>query len=482
MSNDPYIFVPRPGGGGDLDLSALRGCAIADACARFEGAGGRDVLFAPGLGGEAAGPPLEALAIAFDRDRTPALGDAVVERWAQWLLEKLDAAKAIYHRTGAGWQLRTGKLHEESERRLGELAGWSDAALAEQRKLLAHVDDPGDSGSELEQSLSKLAAAGWTIDAKKDKGPPTVHFAAGDMPLAQGDDWRAAGAVHPRLAAALAFFLAAVPPAERESAPAEQIAAVAGRLPATAVVGEDAAALLDVRTIAKALRDTGGLDLPSGEPLGRVLMRGTFSLRAARAGAQPAPAADRANGADPAPAAADPSAAGALIAAHGSEAVRFALLHAAAPPKRFHGGEDVVGYAAAFLARLRELAAARLDGGAPGARIDPGDGLRRRLAGWCDTAAARTAENYERLDLHRATRNAIELLARIADFDARVAEQRGEVAGDDRQAIAVALAVLAQLIAPLTPAAAGELWRQVGRDGSPGDAAWPSPQHQPAAA
>lgn len=454
--SDPYVLTLRPTAGGDLALSSARGCAIADAYARFRRMRGDDVLL--------------------DAERALAADDPAIERWAQWLLEQLDAAGLIYQRTGEGWRLRSGKLHEESERRLEELTGWSEAAIAGQQDLLRHVDDPGDSGSELEQSLSKLAAAGWKVDAKKDKGPPEVFFAAGDMPLAKGDDWHAGGAVHPRFAAALAPLVAAVPPAERDGAPPEQVAEVVRRLPALAVAapGEGVdAALLDIRTIAKALRDAGGLDLPAGEPLGPVVATGTFRLRAVAKAAS--------NGGDPAETPANDL--DALVAAHGADAVGFALLHAAAPEKPFRGGADVVGYAAAFLARLRELAAARLDGSAAaGTRIDPADGLRRRLAGWCDTAVARIAENYERLDMHRATRNAIELLARIEDFEARVAERRGDVAGADREAVAVALALLAQLLAPLAPATAADVWRHAGRDGSPADAAWPSAQREPATA
>ena len=469
--SDPYVLTLRPTAGGDLDLSSLRGCAIADAYARFRRMRGDDVLFAPSRGGDER---LDALAIVFDSQRALAAGDPAIERWAQWLLEQLDAAGLIYQRTGAGWWLRSGKLHAESERRLEDLTDWSDAALAGQRSLLEHVDDPGDSGNELEQSLSKLAAAGWKVDAKKDKGPPEVFFAAGDMPLATGDDWRAADAVHPRLAAALALLVTAVPPDQRDREPPAQLAEVVRRLPVVAVGapgdGVDAA-LLDIRTIAKALRDTGGLDLPAGEPLGPVLASGSFGLRAA--------AMPPSNGGEPA-AARDLDA---LVAAHDADAVRFALLHAAAPEKPFRGGEDVVAYAATFLAELRELAAARLDGSAAaGTRIDPADGLRRRLAGWCDTAVARIAENYERLDMHRATRNAIELLARIKDFEARVIEQRGAIEGADRDAVAVALALLAALLTPLAPGAAAEVWRQAGRDGSPADAGWPSAQREPAAA
>lgn len=499
MSNHSYVFTPCPAGAGDL--GALRGYAIADACARFREAGEGGVVFA--AGGDVRGP-----------------GDPNVERWAQWLLAKLDAAGSLYQRSGEGWRLRTGKLYEESERRLGELSGWSDGAIAGQRKLLEHVDDPGNDGDDLEQSLSKLAAAGWSVDSKKDKKAPAIHYAAGDLPLARGEDWRAAGAVHPRLAAALGFFLAALSEDERASAADPgAAAALTERLPAFVVAGpDDAAALLDIRTIAKALRDAGGLDLPSGEPLGRVLEVGKVRLRATHAKAasgadaastsisgtnaaagttgETTPTADAASASTSetnaaagttgegeaqaaAAAANDPAA---LAAKHGADAVRFALLHAAAPEKRFRGGDDVVGYAAGFLAGLDAFAGPRLAGAAAGGRIDPDDRLRRRLAGWCDVAVTRTAENYERLDLHRATRNAITLLARIQDFDAAVTEQRGEVAGADREAVAIALSQLAQLLAPLAPEAAAALWQAAGRDGAPTDAPWPQAPPEPAAA
>jgi len=459
VSNHPYVFTPCPAAGGGL--GALRGYAIADVYARFREAGEGDVVFVAG-------------------DGLPGIGDPPVERWAQWLIGQLDAAGSIYQREGEGWRLRSGKLHEENERRLDEVDGWSDTAVAGQRKLLEHVDDPGDGGTDLEQSLSKLAAAGWSVDSKKDKKAPAVHYAAGDLPLAVGEDWRAAGAIHPRLADALGFFLAALPEAERDAAEPGQAASLAGLLPALAVVGpDDAATLLDIRTVAKALRDAGALDLQSGEPFGRVLEAGKLRLRATHAAdaasasisdanaasgangsaasaadAGSAPISD-ANAASSATAAAnDPDM---LIAAHGADAVRFALLHAAAPEKRFRGGDDVIGYAAGFLTDVRELAATRIDDSSAGERIDLDDGLRRRLAGWCATAVSRTTENYEQLALHRATRNAVTLLARIKDFEAAVAEQRGEIAGADSEAIGVALGELARLLAPLAPETAAAL-------------------------
>jgi len=428
----------------------------------------------------------------------PEADAATIERWGQWLLGKLDAADGIYERSGEGWRLRTSKLHAENERRLDELSDWSDSALAGQRALLEHVDDPGDSGNELEQSLSKLAAAGWKVDSKKDKGPPTVFYAAGDMPLSTGDDWRAPGSLHPRFAAALGMLVATLPADGRDDDPGTRASELAAHLPALAVAGDGAqAALLDVRTVAKALRDAGALDLSNGEPLAPVLLHGPFKLRAVRRKRGTAPGGAPGDGppagdatvdgatadgvrADGAPASAyDPDV---LSAGHGDDALRFALLHAAAPRKRFSATDDILGYTAGFLRDLREFGAARLDGTTAAARIDGSDELRRRLAGWRDTAVTRSTENHEQLDLHRATRNAVTLFARIKDFDARVVESRGEATGTDRDALAAALTTLALLLTPLAPAAADDLWRRTGRSGSPGDAAWPNSQREPAAA
>ncbi len=454
MPSNPYVFTLSASSGGDRSLTTLRGHAIADAYVRFRRMAGADVLFEP------------------DVDA------ATVERWGQWLIEQLESNGQIYQRSGEGWRLRSGKLHEESERRLDELNGWGDKALAGQRELLEHVDDPGDSGDELEQSLSKLAAAGWNVDSKKDKGPPTVYFAAGDLPLATGDDWRAAGSLHPRFAAALALLVATLPPDARDGDPQARAADLATHLPALAVVGDDTnGALLDLRTVAKALRDAGGLELTDGEPVGPALPHGGVKLRAVK---RKRAAATNGAAAEPPSATPDPSDPDALIAAYGDDVVRFALLHTAAPAKRFAATDDILGYVAAFLADLRAFAASRLDSASSGTQIDASDGLRRRLAGWCDIAVARSAENYEQIAPHLATRNAIRLFARIEDFDRRANADRGEQ-DSDREAVGIALAVLARLLAPLAPVVAGELWQSAGQGGAVDDA-WPSLQREPAAA
>jgi leucyl-tRNA synthetase len=84
----------------------------------------------------------------------------------------------------------------------------------------------------------------------------------------------------------------------------------------------------------------------------------------------------------------------------------------------------------------------------------------------------KTTENYERLDMHRATRNLVSLLERIEDFEARVAARR-EPTSEDRDAIVYALCVLLRLLAPVAPHIAEELWARSGSEGFVADAGWP---------
>ncbi len=90
------------------------------------------------------------------------------------------------------------------------------------------------------------------------------------------------------------------------------------------------------------------------------------------------------------------------------------------------------------------------------------------------------AENLERLELQRAAHNAMLLLTRIQDFEQRALRQRGgELEPADREAVVAALLLLTQLLAPLTPHIAEELWSLAGHTTLVSDAPWPG-QEQPA--
>jgi leucyl-tRNA synthetase len=312
--------------------------------------------------------------------------------------------------------------------------------------------DPVDRA--LAKRLPKAGGLAWKVESKPPKTTPAVRYLIEDMPLARGEgDDVASATIDARLNAAWMELALAVPPGSRGQETFDS-PELARRLPTTRTVlaSTDNEALLDMRTLAKALRDLDKLAaLPDGEPHGPVLMHAPIALEGTTL--------DEA------------------VGTYGSDALRFALLYAAAPGKRFSGTEEAVRHAAALLAEIRGFAEGRLDGVSPDDRIDAGDGLRRKLASWCDVAIVRTTENLDQLDMHRATRNVKELFARIQDFEQRVRGHRGEVAGDDREAVAVALLTLVQLLAPISPALAGELWAKARTDGQP-HAAWPAQRRQ----
>ncbi len=158
----------------------------------------------------------------------------------------------------------------------------------------------------------------------------------------------------------------------------------------------------------------------------------------------------------------------------GADTLRLAMLHAAAPAKAFTWDESLLTYSSAFLRRLWTFAEPRLSAASsPPQALDLSDGLRRRLAGWCDTAVAKTTENYARLDMHRATRNLVALFERIEDFEGRVAARR-EPTPSDREATVYALCLLLRLLAPVAPHIAEELWARSGSEGFVADAGWPA--------
>lgn len=601
MTTDAYVFVTSPTVGGELDLTRLRGYALADAHVRFRRARGEAPLFTLGVEGgdeqrSALRAQLDRLAISFDWDRSLATDDPDVRRWSQWLFVKLAEAGRAYQR-GTAWHLRSADLNAENDSRLDELEGWRESVREAQRKLLhradgfdfdataldgttlsvftGHPDSVADAefigmsprlpelegwlddadvrrrveelrngdwdGTPLEQMpvvevgmsvqvpsvaqplpilvspaidarfgpaaivgipnadpvdkalakrLPKAGGLAWKVESKPPKTTPAVRYLTDDMPLSEANGSgapvpvvhcdacgavpmgvdslpvatetaaelpcprcgspakRDTAAIHPRFSAAWLELALAVPPDGRGEAMLEH-PDLARLLPTTHSVFDAGAneALLDMRTVAKALRDLGPLAfLADGEPHGPTLLHAPMSFEGVGI-------AD-------------------AVAEYGSDAVRFAVLHAARPEKEFTGGTDALRQAAAFLDAVRSFAEPRLGGG-DDARIDTSDGLRRRLASWCDTAVGRIGENLDGFELHRATRNAVELFQRIQDFEQRVVTHRGEVAGPDHDASAAALATLISLLAPLTPGLADEL--------SAG-AEWPRPQREPAAA
>jgi leucyl-tRNA synthetase len=322
--------------------------------------------------------------------------------------------------------------------------------------------DPVD--ERLAQHLPSAPALRWDARAKGSKPRPAVRFRAHLLPISSLNERGVpvpeedGGRLDPHTA--WIETLAAIPPAERENAGLDNLE-LRRWLPSMRTVqsADSSAAILCDLALLDALGEGGSEPAANGEVAAGGLIVGGFDADLP---------ADQAQG----PAA--------LSEHFGSDALRFALLHAAAPRKGFRASEldAILRASASFLERLRSYAGPRL-GAAEQADlevIDPSDPARRRLAKWCDTALQRITENNLAMTAHRATRNAEILLTRIEDFERRAQAERAELSPEDKAAIAVALRLLISLLTPVAPRTCGELLTAAGGDTEP---SWPQTR-QPA--
>ncbi len=347
----------------------------------------------------------------------------------------------------------------------------------------------------------RFSAADFPISRQRGWGAPiplvncercgTVPVAYEDLPVRLPDDLRFAGAANP-LAENAAFLTCACPrcggSAEREAEtldchfdalwiwiPACVPPAVRSMkmfdhpqvrcwLPVQQIVwGLDGGAyILSQRTAAKMLRDAGYLQyVPEGEPFVRALMHGMVKHEGRKMSKHIG------NVVDPSE----------LVKRVGADTVRLAILYSAAPRNGTNWTEKDIDFCHRFLTRLWSYATdERFEQATPGADlIDLASPHRRRLVKWCDTATQKIGRDLRELQMHRAARNAMLLLDRIEDFQRRVrGDELNELYEPDQAAIRAALRLLAQLIAPLTPHIAEELWARLGGEGLVSTAPWPT--------
>ncbi|HYM45231.1 MAG TPA: class I tRNA ligase family protein [Solirubrobacteraceae bacterium] len=283
---------------------------------------------------------------------------------------------------------------------------------------------------------------------------------------------------------------ACVPPQERER-PLQEIFALddlRAWLPCERVVaGSDSGNFVfDQRIVTKALRDIGPLAfLADGEPFAGCLFH-EMVIRDGRKMSK-----HLGNVVDP----------DELVGTYGADTVRLATLYAARPQRSLNWSDSAILRCHRFLTQVWDFSHAQLaaeaaaasepaqtDGFAPGngrAPVDAHAGagaeqgstdahapmrdttehLRSRLDKWCDTAVQKTTEEMTALEMHSAVRNVMRLFDRIKDFEKRVLARTGALGAADRDALLGALRVLAQLLAPLAPHLAEELWIAFGNDG-----------------
>jgi leucyl-tRNA synthetase len=159
-----------------------------------------------------------------------------------------------------------------------------------------------------------------------------------------------------------------------------------------------------------------------------------------------------------------------LVAAHGADTVRLAVLYAAGPAKTLNWSEGAVKFASRFLRNLWNYTHERVAGleelsHDPGAAADT-EHMRDRLRKWCENGLSRITEDVEQLQMHKAVRNITRLFERIQDFEKRVIKRRGVLDRADAEAQLAALVLLAQTLMPFAPHAAEELLVALGVEDS----------------
>jgi leucyl-tRNA synthetase len=161
-----------------------------------------------------------------------------------------------------------------------------------------------------------------------------------------------------------------------------------------------------------------------------------------------------------------------LVAEHGADTVRLAVLYAAGPAKALNWNEGALRFASRFLNGLWDYTHERV----AAAAAAPEDAeaaadtafIRERLGKWCDNGVGRIAADLEQLQMHKAVRNVTRLFERIQDYEKRIVKRRGALSRPDLEALLDALALLARVLAPFAPHAAEELLITLGRDLSVG--------------
>jgi leucyl-tRNA synthetase len=299
-----------------------------------------------------------------------------------------------------------------------------------------------------------------TVAVPRDQLPVELPASPSEAPECEcpscgGAARRAVETIDPRLDAMWMWMSICVPADDRES---EMFGHAECKrwLPAAQVVaGPDTGELLfDQRLAAKVLQDLEAVPQEAREPFGRAFVHETVRVE------------------EEGKAIGDPDQ---LVERIGADAVRLALMTAAAPTTAFRWTQTPIRHGERFLEELWEYAEPRLRewSGSAGGEIDPSTRLRRRLAAWVRIGADKVTTDLERLDMQRATRNMRLLLTRIRDFEER-ASGVGELDDDDRAAIVDSLLVLLRLLAPCAPHICEELWELSGQESLLAAAPWPA--------
>jgi leucyl-tRNA synthetase len=324
------------------------------------------------------------------------------------------------------------------------------------------IPERDEEDRKIAETLEKPAAGAWKLNKVSAKPRTSVRYRMEDVVVAEPGSSSAPapvpdseqGGAAPAIAArfdAMWMWLSACAASEEGSSAELERAEAERWLPIGRFVGEPGAdrLLLEQRAIAKMLEEIGELPpLEAHEPFSGAVLPGRIRTSGA-------PVDE-------------------LIERAGADVVRLAVLNAASPQRSFAWNDQPVRYAERLLADLRSYAEPRLrEWPAPEDGVDGSTKWRRRLVKWCRVAADKVAGGIDRLEMQRASHNALLLFTRIKDFESRAAGEDGELEAEDREAVVWALLILLQLLAPFVPHLAEELWAAAGHDDLLAETPWP---------
>jgi leucyl-tRNA synthetase len=277
---------------------------------------------------------------------------------------------------------------------------------------------------------------------------------------------------------ALWLWVPACVPAQERERPLEEIFALPDLrhwLPSERLVaGSDSGNFVfDQRIVTKALRDLGPLEfLADGEPFAGCLFHEMVTADGRKMSKH------LGNVVDP----------DELVERYGADTVRLAVLYAARPQKSLNWEDSAVLRCHRFLNQVWDFAQAKLAqaqenreqaaaGVEPETDTEPirdtSEHLRLKLSQWCQAGAEKVTEDMESLEMHSAVRNVMRLFDRIKDFEKRVLARQPALGGADTEALLQALTVLVQMLGPLAPHMAEELWIAFGQDEHSAQTPWP---------
>ena len=224
------------------------------------------------------------------------------------------------------------------------------------------------------------------------------------------------------------------------------------------VAGNDSGGFVfDQRVVTKALRDIGPFSfLEDGEPFAGCLFHEMVIADGRKMSKH------LGNVVDP----------DELVAEHGADTVRLAVLYAAGPAKALNWTDGALRFASRFLRGLwdytHESIAAAAEAPVDAEAAADTAFIRERLGKWCDNGVERITADLEELQMHKAVRNVTRLLERIKDYEKRVVKRRGQLGREDYEALLEALALLARTLSPFAPHIAEELLIALGQGASVG--------------